>query len=84
MAPQRNCIADAAILEGNDFINRDIVISGMNLLSTGKVKRLFVVLHRIAPYDRPFAIHEDYPYLVKKKMLALGLKKRFQNHCSPY
>ena len=56
MAPQRNCIADAAILEGNDFIDRDIVRSGMNLLSTGKVKRLFVVLHLIAPSDRPFAI----------------------------
>jgi len=76
MAPQGNYTADAAILEGNDFLDRDIVISGMNLLSSGKVKRLFVVLHRIAPSDRPFAIHEDYPDLVKKKMLALGLKEK--------
>jgi|SRR5208283_678989 hypothetical protein len=76
MAPQGNYIADAAILEGTEAIDRDIVRSGMNLLSAGKVKRLFIVLHLIAPSDRPFAFDENYPDLVKKKMLALGLKDR--------
>jgi hypothetical protein len=76
MAPQGNYIADIAILEGTEFIDRDIVMSGMNLLSSGKVKRIIVVLHRIAPYDRPFAFNEDYPNLVKKEMKDLGLKER--------
>lgn len=76
MAPQGNYSADVAILEGNAFIGRDIVMSGMDLLSSGKVKRLIVVLYRIAPSDRPFAINEDYPNLVKKEMEVLGLKER--------
>jgi hypothetical protein len=76
MAPQGNYIADVAILEGTEFIDRGMVRCGMNLLSSGKVKRIIVVLHRIAPSDRPFAFNEDYPHLVKKEMEALGLKER--------
>jgi hypothetical protein len=76
MAPEGNYIADVAILEGAEFIDRNIVMNGMNLLSSGKVKRLIVVLHLIAPSHRPFALNEDYPNLVKKEMEALGLKER--------
>ncbi len=76
MAPEGNYIADVAILEGTEFLDRRMVTCGMNLLSSGKVKRLIVVLHRIAPPDRPFAFNEDYPHLVKKEMEALGLKER--------
>ncbi len=76
MAPEGNYSADVAILEGTEFINRGIVMSGMNLLSSGKVKRIIVVLHRITPSDRPFAFNVDYPHLVKKEMEALGLKER--------
>ncbi len=76
MAPAGNYIADVAILEGTEFIDRSMVMSGMNLLSSGKVKRIIVVLHRIAPSHRPFAFNEDYPHLVKKQMEALGLKER--------
>lgn len=76
MAPQGNYIADVAILEGTEFIDRSMVTSGMKLLSSGKVKRIIVVLHRIAPSHRPFAFNEDYPHLVKKEMEALGLKER--------
>jgi hypothetical protein len=76
MAPGGDYAADIAILEGNDFIDRGLVKSGMNLLSSGKVKRLIVVLFRIAPLHRPFALNDDYPSLVKKEMEALGLKER--------
>jgi len=76
MAPEGNYIADVAILEGSEYINRGMVMRGMNLLSSGKVKRIIVVLHRIAPSHRPFAFNEDYPHLVKKEMEALGLKER--------
>jgi len=76
MAPQGDHIADVAILEGNEFLDRGLVTCGMNLLSSGKVKRLIVVLFRIAPSHRPFAFNEEYPTLVKKEMEALGLKER--------
>lgn len=76
MAPEGKYIADVAILEGSEFIDREILMKGMNLLSSGNVKRLIVVLHRIAPSHRPFALNEDYPDLVKKEMEALGLKER--------
>ncbi|MEQ8152437.1 MAG: hypothetical protein ABRQ32_06000 [Smithellaceae bacterium] len=76
MAPHGDYIADVAILEGNSFIDRSLVSSGENLLSSGKVKRLIVVLHSIAPVGRPFAFDEDYPGIVKKKMKDIGLKER--------
>ena len=76
MAPQGDYVADIAILEGNEFIDRSLVTSGMNLLSSGKVKRLIIVLFRIAPSHRPFAINEDYTELVKKEMESLGLKEK--------
>jgi hypothetical protein len=76
MGPQGNDLADVAILEGNEFIDRGVVRNGMDLLSSGKVKRLIVVLHLIAPSHRPFALNEDYPNLVKKEIEALGLKER--------
>ena len=76
MAPEGNYTADVAILEGTEFIDRNVIMSGMNLLSSGKVKRLIVVLFLIAPSHRPFALNEDYTDLVKKEMEALGLKER--------
>ena len=76
MAPQGDYIADVAIIEGTEFIDRGVVMKGINLLSSGKVKRLIVVLFRIAPSHRPFALNEDYQNLVKKEMKALGLKEK--------
>ena len=76
MAPEGKSIANVAILEGGEFIDSAMVMKGMDLLSSGNVKRLMVVLHRIAPSHRPFALNEDYPDLVKKEMEALGLKER--------
>jgi hypothetical protein len=75
MAPGGDYIADVAIMEGTEFIDRGIVESGMNLLQSGKVKRIVAVLHRIAPSHRPFALNEDYPNLVKKELEAIGLKE---------
>lgn len=75
MAPQGSYTADAVILEGSEFITRSTVINGIKLLSSGKVKKIIVVLHRIAPLERPFSLNEDYPDRVKKKLKAYGLKE---------
>ena len=74
MAPRGDGTADVAILEGTEFLDRGIVKSGMELLASGKVKRLIVVLHNIAPSHRPFAFNEDYPGLVRKELQDRGLK----------
>lgn len=72
MAPQGDYTADAAILEGSQFIERNLLIKGMSLLSSGKVRRIIIVLHARA---KPFAFNDDYPDLVRKELKALGLKE---------
>jgi hypothetical protein len=76
MAPQGDYVADVAILEGTEFIDRSTVARGMDLLASGKVKRLFVVLHNIAALHRPFGLNKDYPKLVGEELRALGLKEK--------
>lgn len=79
MAPQGNYFADVAILEGCRFLDKDIdivVISGINLLSSGKVKRLILVLHSIVPSGRFITNDNDYPGLVKKEMENLGIEEK--------
>lgn len=77
MAPQTawtDGTADVVILEGTEFISRTTVSKGANLLSSGKARRMIVVLHRIAKHHRPFGLNEDYPSLVRKQLQDLGLK----------
>jgi hypothetical protein len=76
MAPECDAVTDTAevvILEGTEFIGRSLVTKGRDLLSAGKAKRLVVVLHRIAPSHRPFALNDDYTALVRKELETLGL-----------
>lgn len=75
MAPAGDYKADVAILEGAEFIRTGVVTSGMDLLSSGKVKRIVIVLQNIAPAHRPYGINENYPDIVKQKLKNLGLKE---------
>lgn len=75
MAPAGDYKADVAILEGTEFISTGAITSGMDLLSSGKVKRLVIVLQNIAPAHRPYGINENYPDIVKQKLKNLGLKE---------
>jgi hypothetical protein len=74
MAPQGDYKADIVILEGSDYIHAGFVQVGMELLTAGKVKKIAVVIHRIAPAHRPFGINGDYPDAVRQKLLERGLK----------
>ncbi|MDR2017560.1 MAG: hypothetical protein LBQ00_01555 [Syntrophobacterales bacterium] len=77
MAPRANHIegvADVAILEGMEFIKRNMITVGLDLLSSGKAKRLAIVLHKIAPDHRPFAINEDYPSSVRRELKNFGVR----------
>ena len=75
MAPGCDCKADVAILEGAEGISTGLITNGMELMSSGKVKRIAVVIQRIAPAHRPFGINGDYPDIVRKKLKELGLKE---------
>jgi hypothetical protein len=77
MAPEANLatdIADVVILEGAQFFDRGIVYTGVYLLSSGKARRMIIVLHRISPKHRPFAFDEDHSSLVKTELKKIGLK----------
>jgi hypothetical protein len=76
MAPTGDYTADVVILEGADYINTGFIKAGMDLLSSGKAKRIIVVIHRIAPSHRPFGINGDYPDVVRQKLKDTGLKQQ--------
>lgn len=75
MAPVGDYQADVAIIEGTNFVSSGIVTSGVNLLLSGKVKRLVIVLQNIAPTDRPYGISGNYTELVRQKLENQGLKE---------
>jgi hypothetical protein len=67
--------ADVAILEGAEFISAGEITSGVDLLSSGKVKRIVIVLQDIAPAHRPYGINGNYPDIVGQKLKNLGLSE---------
>jgi hypothetical protein len=75
MAPAGDYKADVAILEGAEFISTGVITKGINLLSSGKVKRIVIVLQNIAPAHRPYGIDGNYPDIVLQKLKNLGLKE---------
>jgi hypothetical protein len=77
MAPRGEYTADIAILGGTTFLDRTIADAGFELLKTGKVKRLVVVLHRIHPLHRPYGMNENYPEMVRKEILKRGISEKY-------
>jgi len=76
MAPETNSLegpADVVILEGTEFIGITKVSKGLEILSSGRARRMVLVLHRIHQTYRPFAITENYPSSVHKELQRLGL-----------
>lgn len=75
MAPVGDYKADAAILEGSEFIQSGVAASGMDLLSSGKVNRILIVLQNVSPAYRPYGINENYPDVIRQKLKKIGLKE---------
>jgi uncharacterized SAM-binding protein YcdF (DUF218 family) len=75
MAPEGDYEADVAILDGSEYVSTGMVVQGLNLLSSGKVKRLVIVLHRIAWLHRPYGLNTDYANFVRKELQDHGLKE---------
>lgn len=76
MAPTGEYKADVVILEGTEFIPTDFIMTGMNFLSSGKVKRVVIILQNIAPAHRPYGINGNYPDIVSQKIKNAGLKEK--------
>ena len=84
MAPRGTGVADVAILEGEEGPETGAVNIGISLLSSGRVSRIVVVLHRLSKNKKQFALEEDYPDLLKKRLKASGLsEKRFTVMVTP-
>lgn len=75
MAPESDHEADVAILEGAEYVSTGMVLQGLNLLSSGKVKRLVIVLQRISRSHRPYGFDTDYANFVRKNLMEQGLKE---------
>lgn len=76
MAPTGDYTADVVILEGADYITTGFIKAGRDLLLSGKVQRIVVVIHRILPSHRTFGINGDYPDVVWQKLRDMGLKEQ--------
>jgi len=75
MAPDGDYKADVAIIEGNEFVPAGMVVRGLNLLSSGRVKRLVIVLQSIAGLHRPYGLNMGYANIVSKELQDHGLKE---------
>jgi len=75
MAPEGDYEADVAIIEDSAYVPTGMMAKGLNLLSSGKVKRLVIVLHRIGRLHRPYGLDTDYSNLVAKELKNHGLKE---------
>ena len=75
MAPEGDYEADVAIIDASEYVSTGMVVQGLNLLSSGKVKRLVIVLHRIARLHRPYGLNIDYANIVRKELQDHGLKE---------
>ena len=73
MAPTGEHHADIAIVEGTDFVSTGSVEAGIDLLRTGRVKKVVIVVQRIAPAHRPFGIDGNYPDVLGAKLQEAGL-----------
>jgi uncharacterized SAM-binding protein YcdF (DUF218 family) len=65
--------AEVVILEGTATIKNGAVAQGVALLKNYKKGCLVVVLHLHSPAGQLFAIQEEYPQLLRKKLKTLGL-----------
>jgi hypothetical protein len=75
LAPLSKENAEVVILEGTETIKNGPVKEGVDLLKNSKNRLLVVVMHHHEKEGQLFAIQEEYPRLLRKKLKTLGLKE---------
>jgi hypothetical protein len=73
LAPEGKGKADLVILEGSEVIKEPAVRVGMELISSGRAKKLAVVYQESE--ERAFGLPPDYDLFLIQKIGELGLKK---------
>jgi uncharacterized SAM-binding protein YcdF (DUF218 family) len=76
MAPQGTGKANIAILEGDEGLERGTVNIAMNMMSSGRVSRIVIVIHQRSTNNKEFVLDENYPDLVRNKLKAIGLSEK--------
>jgi hypothetical protein len=76
MAPQRIGTADMVIVEGQEILETGAANAAIKFVSPSKDSRLVVVLHRVSANKKQFGLDDDYPDLVKKKLMLWGLAEK--------
>jgi hypothetical protein len=74
LAPAGMGKADVVILEGEELIREKAVKVGIELLSSGNVKRMVVVLQQSGEDEKIFAL-DDYSLFLVKNLQSLKLRK---------
>ncbi len=75
LAPLSKEKAEVVILEGTETIRNGAVKEGVDLLQNSKTRRLVVVMHLHEKEGQLFAIQEEYPRMLRKKLKTLGLRE---------
>ncbi len=71
--------ADVAVVEGEAWMEQAAVSRAADLMRSGKVRRMLVVLHQYPDRRRVYALPGDYPELVKRELARMPLPEgRFQ------
>lgn len=68
--------AEVVILEGTATINNGAIKEGIGLLSNNRKGLLVIVVHFPKKESQLFAIQEDYPHLLRDKLITLGLREK--------
>ena len=76
MAPRTSGTADVIILEGAGIVETGAVHAAIERVSAGKGSRVVVVLHLLSHGERLYGLDEDYPDLVRKKLVLSGLTEQ--------
>ena len=75
LAPSHIQSAEAVVIEGSRFIDRFAMTTAKNLLDSGKVRQIVIVIHDHPTKEALFAFPYKYDQLVRKEMSVLKIKK---------
>jgi hypothetical protein len=76
MAPQGSGRSDVVILEGAEIVETGAAQAAIGLVSAGKGSRVVVVLHVLPGGKKQYGLDDDYPDLVRKKLVRSGLTEK--------
>jgi len=74
LAPNELASAEVIIIEGRSFVAKSAIMIAKDLLNSGKVKQMIIVIHDYPTQEQIFAYPENYTQLMHKEMSQLKIK----------